>query len=169
MVLILTTVLHCVSHYGWHAAIGDIDLEPLLMTTVHSHSEKLSITSKALLAFMPGTLGVEVTLSREQLSLIVKQLSTATISTNSTSSNEYSVRELLLIIKAITRVQDNCTGLLEEGVEEVLGALMEQDDEVANAIAAEITCWIANASTEAVNMEEEVREGFGESNFGELC
>ena len=169
MVLILTTVLHCVSHYGWHAAIGDIDLEPLLMTTVHSHSEKLSITSKALLAFMPGTLGVEVTLSREQLSLIVKQLSTATTSTNSTSSNEYSVRELLLIIKAITRVQDNCTGLLEEGVEEVLGALMEEDDEIANAIAAEITCWIANASTEAVNMEEEVREGFGESNFGELC
>ena len=169
MVLILTTVLHCVSHYGWHAAIGDIDLEPLLMTTVHSHSEKLSITSKALLAFMPGTLGVEVTLSREQLSLIVKQLSTATTSTNSTSSNEYSVRELLLIIKAITRVQDNCIGLLEEGVEEVLGALMEQDDEIANAIAAEITCWIANASTEAFNMEEEVREGFGESNFGELC
>ena len=68
------------------------------MTTVHSHSEKLSVTSKALLAFMPGTLGVEVPLSREQLSLIVKQLSTATTSTNSTSSNEYSVQELLLII-----------------------------------------------------------------------
>ena len=167
--LILTTVLHCVSHYGWDAAVGDIDLETLLMTTVHSQSEKLSITSKALLTFMPGTLGVEVLLSREQLSLIVKQLSTATTSTNSTSSNEYSVQELLLIIKAITRVQDNCTGLLEEGVEEALGALMEQDDEIANAIAAEITCWIANASTEAVNMEEEVREGFSESNFGELC
>ena len=167
--LILTTVLHCVSHYGWDAAVGDIDLETLLMTTVHSQSEKLSITSKALLTFMPGTLGVEVLLSREQLSLIVKQLSTATTSTNSTSSNEYSVQELLLIIKAITRVQDNCTGLLEEGVEEALGALMEQDDETTNAIAAEITCWIANASTEAVNMEEEVREGFSESNFGELC
>ena len=108
-------------------------------------------------------------LSREQLSLIVKQLSTATTSTKSTSSTEYSVQELLLIIKAITRVQDNCTGLLEEGVEEVLEGLIEQDDEIANAIAAEITCWIANAGTEAVNMEKEVREGFSGSNFGELC
>ena len=165
--LILTTVLHCVSHYGWHAAVGDIDLEPLLMTTVHSHLEKLSITSKALLAFMPGTLGVEVLLNREQLSLIVKQLSTATTSTNSTCSNEYSVQELLLIIKAITRVQDNCTGLLEEGVEEVLGALMEQDDETTNAIATEITCRIASGG---VNTDEEAMErSSSERSFSELC
>ena len=128
--LILTAVLHCVSLNGWHAAVGDIDLELLLMTTVHSNLEKLAIISKALLAFMPGTLGAEVLLNREQLSLIVKQLPTVATSTKCTSNVEYSVRELSLIIKAITRVEDNCTGLLQEGVEEVLGALMEQDDEV---------------------------------------
>ena len=167
IVLILTTVLHCVSHYGWHAAVGDVDLEPLLMTTVHSHSEKLSITSKALLAFMPGTLGVEVPLSREELSLIVKQLSTVATSTKSTYSMEYSVRELSLIIKAITRVQDNCTGLLQEGVEEVLGALMEQDDEVANAFAAEVSCGIAAAGSGGANEEEVVMEGHSsETSFG---
>ena len=167
MVLILTAVLHCVSQYGWHAAIGDIDLEPLLMTTVHSHMEKLSIISKALLGFMPGTFGVEVLLNREQLSLIVKQLSTVGTSAGSTSSVEYSIRELSLITKTITRVQDNCTGLLEEGVEEVLGVLMEQDDEVLNAIAAELSCGIATAGSGGVSMEEEVMEGHsGETSFG---
>ena len=165
--LILTAVLHCVSHNGWHVAVDNVDLEPLLMTTVHSNLEKLAIISKALLAFMPGTLGAEVLLNREQLSLIVKQLSTVGTSTKSTSSVEYSVRELLAIIKAITRVQDNCTGLLEEGVEEVLGALMEQDDEVANAFAAEVSCGIATAGSGGVNMEEVVMEGHSsETSFG---
>ena len=166
--VILTAVLNCVSHYGWHAAVGDIDLEPLLMNMVHSHIEKLSIISKALLAFMPGSPGVEVLLNREQLSLIVKQLSTVTITTSSTS-NEYSAQELSLITKAITRVQDNCTGLLQEGVEEVLGALMEQNDEVANAIGAEITTGIATSGTGGVYFQKEVMErGSSESDVGEL-
>ena len=165
--LILTAVLHCVSHNGWHAAIGDIDLEPLLMTTVHSNLEKLAIISKALLAFMPGTLGAEVLLNREQLSLIVKQLSTVATSTKCPSNVEYSVRELSLIIKAITRVQDNCTGLLEEGVEEVLGALMEQDDETTNAIATEITCRIASGGV--TTDEEAMERSSSERSFGELC
>ena len=168
--LILTAVLHCVSHNGWHAAVGDIDLELLLMTTVHSNLEKLAIISKALLAFMPGTLGAEVLLNREQLSLIVKQLPTVSTSTKCTSNVEYSVQELSLIIKAITRVQDNCTGLLEEGVEEVLGVLMEQDDEVANAFAAEVSCGIATAGSGGVNMEEVVMErNSSDGNVGELC
>ena len=165
--LILTAVLHCASHYGWYAAIGDEDLKPLLMTMVHSQLEKLSIISKALLALMPGTVGVEVLLNKEQLSLIVKQLSTVGTSAESTSSLEYSVRELSLITKAITRVQDNCTGLLEEGVEEVLGVLMELDDEAVNAIAAELSCGIATAGSGGVSMEEEVMEGHsGETSFG---
>ena len=166
IVLILTAVLHCVSHYGWHAAVGDIDLEPLLMNMVHSHLEKLSIISKALLGFMSGSPGVEVLLDREQIRLIVKQLSTVGTTTSSTS-NEYSVRELLLIIKAITRVQDNCTGLLEEGVEKVLDALMEQGDETTNAIAAEITCRVASGG---VNTDEEAMErSSSERSFSELC
>lgn len=169
IVLILTTVLHCVSHYGWHVTVGDIDLETLLMTTVHSHIEKLSIISKALLVFMPGMSGVEVLLNREQLSHIAKQLSTVGTTTSSTS-NEYSVQELFLIIKTISRVQDNCAGLLEEGVEEVLGALMERDDEVANAFAAEVSCGIATAGSGGVNMEEAVMErNSSDGNVGELC
>ena len=167
IVLILTAVLQCVSHNGWHTAIGDIDLEPLLMTTVHSNLEKLAIVSKALLAFMPGILGAEVLLNREQLNLIVKQLPTVATSTKCTLNVEYSVRELSLIIKAITRVQDNCTGLLQEGVEEVLGALMEQDDEVANAFAAEVSCGIAAAGSGGANEEEVVMEGHSsETSFG---
>ena len=166
MILILTTVLHCVSNYGWDAAVGDIDLETLLMTTVHSHIEKLSIISKALLVFMPGMSGVEVLLKREQLSLIVKQLSTF-FTTGLSASSDYSIRELLAIMKAITRVQDNCTGLLEEGVEKVLGALMEQGDETTNAIAAEITCRIASGG---VNTDEEAMErSSSERSFSELC
>ena len=166
--LILTAVLHCVSHYGWHAATGDIDLEPLLMNMVHSHLEKLSIISKAILAFVPGSPGVEVLLNREQNKLIVKQLSTVGTTTSSTS-NEYSVRELTLITKAITRVQDNCTGLLEEGVEEVLHALMERDDEIANAIAAEVTTGIVTAGSGSVYIQKEVMErGSSESDVGEL-
>ena len=166
--LILTAVLHCVSHNGWHAAVGDIDLEPLLMNMVHSQLEKLSIISKALLVFMPGSPGVEVLLNREQIRLIVKQLSTVGTTTSYTN-NEYSVQELSLVIKAITRVQDNCTGLLEEGVEEVLGALMEQDDEVANAFAAEVTTGIATAGSGDVYIQKEVMErGSSESDVGEL-
>lgn len=166
MVLTLTAVLQCVSHYGWCTATGDIDLKPFVMTIVHSPMEKLSIISKALLAFMPGSPGVEVLLDREQLSHIVKQLSTVFTTTSSTS-NEYSIRELSLIIKAITRVGDNCTGLLEEGVEEVLGALMEQDNEIASAIAAEVTYRIATGD---VNMEEEaVQRGSSESTYGKYC
>ena len=165
MVLILTAVLQCVSQYGWHAAIGDIDLKPLLMTLIYSRMAKLSIVSKALLAFMPGSLGVEVLLDKKQLSHIVKQLSITT--GIQSTSNEYSLRELMVIFRATTRVHVNCTGLLEEGVEEVLGALMEQDDEIANAIAAEITCRIASGG---VNTEEEAMESSSnESNFGELC
>lgn len=163
MVLILTAVLQCVSQYGWHAAIGDIDLEPLLMTLIYSRMAKLSIVSKALLAFMPGSLGVEVLLDKKQLSHIVKQLSITTAIQS--TSNEYSLRELMVIFRAITRVHVNCTGLLEEGVEEVLGALMEQDDEIANAIAAEITCRIASGDTE----EEAMESSSNESSFGELC
>ena len=162
MILILTTVLHCVSNYGWDAAVGDIDLETLLMTTVHSRMEKLSIISKALLVFMPGMSGVEVLLNREQLSLIVKQLSTG-----SSASSDYSIQELLAIMKAITRVQDNCTGLLEEGVEEVLGALMEEDDETTNAIATEITCRIASGGV--TTDEESMERSSSERSFGELC
>ena len=156
--LILTAVLHCASHYGWYAAIGDEDLKPLLMTMVHSQLEKLSIISKALLALMPSTVGVEVLLNKEQLSLIVKQLSTvgtSTMSCTKTTSSEYSVRELSLIIKATTRVDDNRIGLLEEGVEEVLGSLIEQEDEIANAIAADVTTAIA---TGGVYIEDEVME-----------
>ena len=116
---------------------------------------------------MPGILGAEVLLNREQLSLIVKQLPTVATSTKCTLNVEYSVRELSLIIKAITRVQDNCTGLLQEGVEEVLGALMEQDDEVANAFAAELSCGIAAAGSGGVNEEEVVMEGHSsETSFG---
>ena len=170
MTLILITVLHCVSHYGWHSAIGDMDLMPLLMTTVHFRSEKLSMTSKALLAFMPGTPAVEVLLSREQLGLIVNLLSKVPTTAQSTSSMEYSAQELLLIIKAITRVKDNCTGLLEQGAEEVLEGLMEYNDEIAGAIAAEIICSIASTGTETVTMKEEVMEGCSsESSFGESC
>ena len=166
IVLILTTVLHCVSHNGWHAAVGDIDLKPLLTITAHYPIEKLSIISKALLAFMPGSPGVEMLLNREQLSHIVKLLSTVGTTTSSTS-NEYSVRELSLIIKAITRVQDNCTGLLEEGVEDVLEGLMEQDDEISSTIGAEITCRIASGD---VNMEEEaMQRGSSASTLGEYC
>ena len=164
MILVLTAVLHCVSNYGWPAAVGDIDLEPLLMTTIRSHMGKLSIIAKALLAFIPGTSCVEVLLNKEQLSVIVRELS-AVFATTSSTSSEYSVQELLAIIKAITRVQDNCTGLLE-GVEKVLGALMEQDDETANAIAAQITCRVASGG---VTTEEEAMErGSSESSFSEL-
>ena len=166
MILILTTVLHCVSNYGWDAAVGDIDLETLLMTTVHSRMEKLSIISKALLVFMPGMSGVEVLLNREQLSLIVKQLSTL-FTTGSSANSDYSIQELLAIMKATTRVQDNCTGLLEEGVEEVLGALMEQDDETTNAIATEITCRIASGGV--TTDEEAMERSSSERSFGELC
>ena len=72
MVLILTAVLQCVSKYGWYAAIGDFDPNPLLMTLFYSRMKKLSIISKAILAFMPSTLGVKVLLDKEQLSHIVK-------------------------------------------------------------------------------------------------
>ena len=168
-VLILTAVVHCVSHYGWDTAVGDIDLEPFLMTMVHYPMEKLSIISKALLAFIPDISCVEVILSREQLSLLVNQLSIVGTNTRCTSSVMYSIHELLLIIKAITRVQDNSTGLLEEGVEKVLVTLMEQDDEIASAVAAEITCRIATVDTSGINMgEEEMERSSCDGNVGEF-
>ena len=165
--LVMTTVLHSVSYYGWHATIGNTDIETLLLGAVHSQSEKLSITSKALLAYLPGTFGVEVLLDREQLSLIVRQLSIASATSESTAK-EYSVREILTIIKAVIRVPDNCTGLLEQGLEETLDALMEQANETANAVAAEITWRIAAASGGA-DAEDELMEGsMTERTLGEL-
>jgi len=47
--LVMTTVLHSVSYYGWHATISDINTGTLLLVAVHSQSEKLSITSKPCL------------------------------------------------------------------------------------------------------------------------
>ena len=165
--LVMTTVLHSVSYYGWHATIGNTDIETLLLGAVHSQSEKLSITSKALLAYLPGTFGVEVLLDREQLSLIVRQLSIASATSESTAK-EYSVREILTIIKAVIRIPDNCTGLLEQGLEETLDALMEQANETANAVAAEITWRIAAASGGA-DAEDELMEGsMTERTLGEL-
>jgi len=165
--LVMTTVLHSVSYYGWHATIGNTDIETLLLGEVHSQSEKLSITSKALLAYLPSTSGVEVLLDRDQLCLIVRQLSIASATSESTAQ-EYSVREILTIIKAVIRVSDNCTGLLEQGLEETLDALMEQADETANAVAAEITWRIAAASGGA-DAEDELMEGsMTERTLGEL-
>ena len=165
--LVMTTVLHSVSYYGWHATIGNTDIETLLLGAVHSQSEKLSITSKALLAYLPGTSGVEALLDRDQLCLIVKQLSIAAATSESTTK-EYSVREILTITKAVIRVSDNCTGLLEQGLEETLDALMEQANETANAVAAEITWRIAAASGGA-DAEDELMEGsMTERTLGEL-
>ena len=165
--LVMTTVLHSVSYYGWQATIGDVKIETLLLVAVHSHSEKLYITSKALLAYMPGTSGVEVLLDSDQLCLIVRQLSIAPATSESTTK-EYSVREILTIIKAVTRVSDNCTGLLEQGLEETLDALMEQADETANAVAAEIT-WRIAAASGGPDVEEELIESCSpESIVGEL-
>ena len=155
--LVMTTVLHSVSYYGWHATIGNTDIETLLLGAVHSQSEKLSITSKALLAYLPGTSGVEALLDRDQLCLIVKQLSIAAATSESTTK-EYSVREILTITKAVIRVSDNCTGLLEQGLEETLGTLTEEVDETANAVAAEIIWRIAAASGGA-GVKEELMEG----------
>ena len=165
--LVMTTVLYSVYYYGWHATIGNTDIETLLLVAVHSQSKKLSITSKALLAYLPGASGVEALLDRDQLCLIVKQLSIAAATSESTTK-EYSVREILTITKAVIRVSDNCTGLLEQGLEETLDALMEQANETANAVAAEITWRIAAASGGA-DAEDELMEGsMTERTLGEL-
>ena len=160
--LVMTTVLHSVSYYGWHATIGDINIETVLLVAVHSRSEKLSITSKALLAYMPGTFGVEVLLDRDQLCLIVRQLSIAA------ATKEYSVREILTITKALTRVPYNRTGLLEQGLEETLDDLMEKDDETVNAVATQIAWTIAAASGDAGVEEELIESSSTESNLGKL-
>ena len=64
------------------------------MTMVHYPMEKLSIVSKALLAFMPDISCVEVLLNREQLSLLVNQLSIVGTNTKCTSSGLYSCKKL---------------------------------------------------------------------------
>jgi len=166
--LVMTTVLHSVSFYGWHATIGDINIGTLLLVAVHSQSEKLSITSKALLAYMPGTSGVEVLLDRDQLCLIVRQLSIAGTTSESTNK-EYSAVEILTITKAVTRVSENCTGLLEQGLKETLDVLMEQGDKTVNAVAVEIT-WRIAAASGGPDVEEELMKSCSpaESTLGEL-
>jgi len=82
---------------------------------------------------MPDTSGVEVLLDRDQLCLIVRQLSIAGTASESTNK-EYSAVEFLTITKAVTRVSENCTGLLEQGMEETLDALMEQGDKTVNQL-----------------------------------
>ena len=134
---------------------------------VHSQSEELSITSKALLAYMPDTSSVEVLLDRDQLCLVVRQLSIAGTASESTNK-EYSAIEILTITKAVTRVSENCTGLLEQGMEETLDALMEQGDKTVNAVAAEITWRIAAASGGADVEEELMKSCSPESTLGEL-
>lgn len=187
--LILTTLLHSVTQYGWVATIGNTItetfvsdvfswqaerhyLETLISDELRWQSEKLSITAKALYAYKPGTPGAEVLLDKNQLMLIVKQLSTIA-SSSELGNKEYSAREVLTITKAVIRVPANCSGLVEEGIEEVLDALMEQGDELTNAYIATITWQIAAALSGSVDVEEELVERGSSKNamgrFHELC
>jgi len=162
--LVMTTVLHSVSYYGWQTTIGDINIKTLLlrMTRVHSRIDKLSIVTKALLAYKPNTSGIDVLLNREELCIVVQQLSTA--GTIEPTRNDFSAREILTVTMGITRVFANCTGLLEEGVEKALDALMEQDDESSSDVAAMITWRIAAAASGCMDVQKDSTTG---RNFSE--
>ena len=81
---------------------------------------------------------------------------------------QYSAREILLITKAVTRIPANCSGLIEERIEEVLGHLTEKNDEEVNKIVANITRQIAAASSESADMNESGREVDTKSEVGKF-
>ena len=118
-------------------------------------TEKLSLITKALFAYKPGTPGPELLLNQNQLSLIVKQLSYIS---SDLRTGQYSPKEILIITKSVTRVGANCSGLVDEGIEEVLCCLLETSDETTKIYLADISNQIVVtlADDPAVLIDEEV-------------
>ena len=155
MELITATVLHSITHYGWLSALNSTI--SFLSNEIKYLSVKLSLLSKALYAYKPGVSGIEVLLSQEQVSIILKQLgnvSSSTLQFESLDNSQFSAREILLITKAVTRIPANSSGLMEEGIEKVLGCLMERNDTKVNTIVASISWQIAATLSESADMNE---------------
>ena len=157
-------LLQSITHYGWPAALDDAISNTFMSTSL---SGKLSLLSRALNAYKPDVPCIHVLLNEEQLSTIVNQLKKVS-SSKSDFKSQYNAREILLITKAVTRIPANCSGLIEEGIEEVLGHLTEKNDEEVNKIVANITWQIAAASSESTDMNVFGREVDTKSEVGEF-
>lgn len=155
--VVASVLLQSVTHYGWHDAIGHLISKTF---TMECASEKLLLLSKGLCAYKPHVSGIEILLNEQQLSFIVKQLRKV-CSSGQECESEYmqnSVGDILLLTKAVTKIPANCNGLVEEGVEEVLGYLMEQSDGKMNSIVASITWQIATAVSACADMNEATKD-----------
>ena len=158
MELLSVLLLHSVAHYGWSTEIQGA----VYYTTFTSKnlSEKLSLLSKALHAYKPDVSYIEILLDDKEVSTIIKQLK-MTCSSGSESKSEdleYSTREILLVTKAATRIPANCSILIEEGIEEILGHQMEKNDEHSNNIIGSITWQIATSLSGSADMNESERD-----------
>ena len=152
-----SVLLRSVTHYGWHDAVGHLISKTF---TMKCPSEKFLFLSKALCAYKPHVAGIEILLSEQQLSFIVKQLKKVCSPDQGRESEytEHSVVDILLLTKAVTKIPANCNGLVEEGVEEVLGYLMERSDGKMNSIVASIAWQIATAVSASANMNEATKD-----------
>ena len=142
--LIAVSLLHSVAHCGWHPSLNEAISNTFMSTC--SWSEKLSLLSKALNAYKPDMSGMEAILSGGQLFDLVKKLKDVSLSVPETNHLQHSAREILLITQGVTRVPANCSGLMEEGIEDALQCLMDKNDEQMNGIVAGISWQIATAS-----------------------
>lgn len=155
--IVTGVLLQSVTHHGWHDAVGQLISESF---QIKCPSEKLLLLNKALCAYKPEVSGMEILLSEQQLSFIVKQLRKFCSPGKGRESEytQYSMGEILLLTKAVTKIPANCNGLVEEGVEEVLGYLMEKSDGKMDSIVVSITWQIATGVSASADMNEATKD-----------
>lgn len=151
--LVTSSLLHSVSHYGWHAPLNGV-INNLCMS---AYSGKLALLNKALYAYKPDIPGIEGLLNEEELSMIVRCLKDISSSLPEMElCFMINAREILLITRGVTRIPANCSGLTEKGIEELLQCLMDKNDEKISTAAAIIMWQIATADDESAEVDSTV-------------
>ena len=140
---------------------GDVD--PFDIPGLSWKSEMLYLTTKAIYAYKPGIPGIEALLSTDALSLIVKLLR----KTIDSRQSSYSKREILMVVKAVTRVSANCTGLIDEGLENVLCILSESTDNQTKTFIESISRQI-NAVLRGEDLSDSIEQEIKDKPVGKL-
>lgn len=171
--LIVTTVLYSVVHFGWAATIDNSIVETFLsqllmcnlqqeLNTQDWKSDKLYLTTKAVYAYKPGVPCIEALLDVDSPSLLVQLLSRIA----DLRSSVYSVRDIVTIVKAVTRVPANCSCLIDEGIMEVLCTLLESTDKETEthieSITNQITTVLSGSGEDILPKADVADEPIGE-------
>ena len=160
--IILMALLHSVMEFGWDAII-DATVEqflsevfvnfvkkeslslPLMLYQPRQESDRISLTVKSLFSCKPGLCTLEALLDNEEILLIIQLLALS----SDTENAEFSLREILVITRAVTRIPANCIGLVMEGALKILDALLAESDDEFKAYVTAVNGQLLAAVTDS--------------------